>query len=208
MATEKQIAANRANALRSTGPKTPVGKAIVSRNGLKHGFCANHATIGIEDDSGFRSILDALTSDLKPEGEFECLHVHTMAVAEWRHRRALRYDTGLADTALAQVRRTRQHAAYPDDPASDDNEAWSDPTFLDRRETRLLGETFDKCGVTLLRSATYSSKFLREYESAYSKLLINRDRRAREATQSPRTQTLQNNVPPNNTSKKCGTVRQ
>lgn len=38
MATEKQIAANRANAKRSTGPKTPSGKRRSSGNALKHGL--------------------------------------------------------------------------------------------------------------------------------------------------------------------------
>jgi hypothetical protein len=40
MATEKQIAANRANALQSTGPRTPDGKAIARRNALDHGLTA------------------------------------------------------------------------------------------------------------------------------------------------------------------------
>ena len=38
MATEKQIAANRANALRSTGPKTAAGKSKASRNSYRHGL--------------------------------------------------------------------------------------------------------------------------------------------------------------------------
>jgi hypothetical protein len=38
MATEKQIAANRANAKRSTGPKTPSGKRRSSGNAFKHGL--------------------------------------------------------------------------------------------------------------------------------------------------------------------------
>ena len=38
MATEKQIAANRANAQKSTGPKTLAGKLKSSRNALKHGL--------------------------------------------------------------------------------------------------------------------------------------------------------------------------
>jgi hypothetical protein len=41
MATEKQIAANRANAKRSTGPKTKRGRHVSSRNALRHGLsCA------------------------------------------------------------------------------------------------------------------------------------------------------------------------
>jgi hypothetical protein len=38
MATEKQIAANRANAKRSTGPKTAAGKQKSSRNAYRHGL--------------------------------------------------------------------------------------------------------------------------------------------------------------------------
>jgi hypothetical protein len=38
MASEKQIAANRANAKRSTGPKTAVGKTVSSRNAFRHGL--------------------------------------------------------------------------------------------------------------------------------------------------------------------------
>ena len=38
MATEKQIAANRANAKRSTGPKTAAGRAKSSRNAYRHGL--------------------------------------------------------------------------------------------------------------------------------------------------------------------------
>jgi hypothetical protein len=38
MATERQIAANRANAKRSTGPKTVAGKLRASRNAYRHGL--------------------------------------------------------------------------------------------------------------------------------------------------------------------------
>jgi hypothetical protein len=38
MATEKQIAANRANAKRSTGPRTAAGRAKSSRNSYRHGL--------------------------------------------------------------------------------------------------------------------------------------------------------------------------
>jgi hypothetical protein len=38
MATERQIAANRANARRSTGPKTLAGKMSSSRNAYRHGL--------------------------------------------------------------------------------------------------------------------------------------------------------------------------
>jgi hypothetical protein len=44
MATEKQIAANRRNALKSTGPRTPRGKAFTRLNALRHGLRATAGT--------------------------------------------------------------------------------------------------------------------------------------------------------------------
>ena len=48
--SEKQLAANRANALRSTGPRTSEGKARSSQNARKHLFTsANFGVIQLED---------------------------------------------------------------------------------------------------------------------------------------------------------------
>ena len=41
--TPRSLAARRANALKSTGPRTPCGKARVSLNALKHGRSAARA---------------------------------------------------------------------------------------------------------------------------------------------------------------------
>ena len=49
MATQAQIDANRANAQKSTGPKTPEGKAKSRRNGLKHGLTAEACMLADED---------------------------------------------------------------------------------------------------------------------------------------------------------------
>lgn len=40
MASERQIAANRRNALKSTGPRSRAGKAKVAANALRHGLAA------------------------------------------------------------------------------------------------------------------------------------------------------------------------
>ena len=53
MATDAQIQANRENAKKSTGPRTPEGKARVSKNALKHGLLAQDSVIPGEDPAEF-----------------------------------------------------------------------------------------------------------------------------------------------------------
>ena len=45
LATKRQIAANRRNARKSAGPKTPQGKATASMNALRHGLRARKVVI-------------------------------------------------------------------------------------------------------------------------------------------------------------------
>ena len=62
MATEKQIAANRANAMRSTGPKTAAGKLKSSRNAYRHGLSGP-----VPLDSATSAKLDAIAHGLAGE---------------------------------------------------------------------------------------------------------------------------------------------
>jgi len=41
----RRIEANRRNALKSTGPRTPEGKAAVVLNGIKHGLLSREALV-------------------------------------------------------------------------------------------------------------------------------------------------------------------
>ena len=62
MASEKQLRANRANAKRSTGPKTATGKTLSCMNACKHGLTAESIVIGDEDPRAF----DLLRANSKP----------------------------------------------------------------------------------------------------------------------------------------------
>jgi len=84
MATEKQIAANRRNAGKSTGPKTGAGKNRSRRNSLKHGLLSRDLVLPWEDEREFRKLVNALLAEHAPEGATEVLLVEQMAVATWK----------------------------------------------------------------------------------------------------------------------------
>ncbi len=77
MATGKQIEANKKNALMSTGPRTPEGKALISQNAIRHGIFTRDLIIptgdGKEDEQEYRELLDGLIISLNPVGQMECL---------------------------------------------------------------------------------------------------------------------------------------
>ena len=71
MTSERQKAANRANARHSTGPKTPEGKAVVSRNALRHGLRARDVVLPEEDVDAFEDLLNRVRAELSPVGPIE-----------------------------------------------------------------------------------------------------------------------------------------
>ena len=66
MLTDAKLAANRENAKKSTGPRTPRGKAAVAKNAILHGFYCRHTVIvGLPQ----QSLLDALGVGGTPDGQ-------------------------------------------------------------------------------------------------------------------------------------------
>ena len=87
MATEAQKAANRKNALRSTGPITPKGKEVSSRNSVRHGVLSNTVATAEEDRAAYNRLLDGLVAEFDPRTEFENLLVERLSRLFWRERR-------------------------------------------------------------------------------------------------------------------------
>jgi hypothetical protein len=87
MVSSKQLDANRRNAMKSTGPKTPEGKARVRFNALEHGLRARSILIPGEDAEEFRRLCDDLDCDWQPQTRTECLHIEQMAINTWLLRR-------------------------------------------------------------------------------------------------------------------------
>lgn len=87
MTTEARIKANRKNATRSTGPRTPKGKRRASRNATTHGLLAQDVLLEDENEQLFGERRDAILADLNPSGELEQVLAERIIVCEWRLRR-------------------------------------------------------------------------------------------------------------------------
>jgi hypothetical protein len=85
--SEKKAAANRANAKKSSGPKTPRGKSKSRNNSLKDGFFATSVLPG-EDSAAYQELHQSLISQYHPEGAEELMLVHQICRALWWLRRS------------------------------------------------------------------------------------------------------------------------
>ncbi len=99
MPSEKQIAANRLNARRSTGPRTEEGKAQSSRNAMTHGLRASVGLFPHECPDEFFQMRDAIFAELLPQDAVESELTHRIVSILWRLRRIPAFEAA----ALAWV---------------------------------------------------------------------------------------------------------
>ena len=90
MASVAQIQANRSNAQKSTGPRTPQGKERASQNAIKHGLLAREAVIQGEDPEEFELFREGMLAELAPVGTVETMLAQRVVGLSWRLRRAER----------------------------------------------------------------------------------------------------------------------
>ena len=100
MATQAQILANRRNAAKSTGPKTPEGKAVVAKNATKHGLFARQNVVISEDQAAFDALREDMLAELAPEGVMESLLAERIVSLMWRLQRAERMQNELIDVKI------------------------------------------------------------------------------------------------------------
>ena len=87
MTTQKQVAANRGNALKSTGAKTAAGKAVVAGNAVKHGILSSRILLDGEDADIYGQLRDEMMLALRPVGILEIALAEKIAAALWKQRR-------------------------------------------------------------------------------------------------------------------------
>jgi hypothetical protein len=87
MATDLQIVANRRNAKRSTGPRTPKGKSASSGNALKSGIYAKAIIIQGEDPAEFQALQKGYYRDYQPATTDERILLDDVVQLAWRKKR-------------------------------------------------------------------------------------------------------------------------
>ena len=85
--SEARLAANRANAQKSTGPRTEEGKAASSQNALKHGIYSQTFYLDGENDEQFIELRDDYMRQFKPAPGLEEQLVYNIVMLEWQIRR-------------------------------------------------------------------------------------------------------------------------
>ena len=167
MATDKQIAANRANALKSTGPKTPEGRDRSSRNALRHGLLAKTVLLRAECPDSFRKFVSSFYAEYRPKTATEHALVQIMAVARWRMLRT----AGLAVVQVDREFNDPSNRAYGDlDNATRVGLAWHDASV--------------KSGA-LNAALVAETRYQRQFDSALDRLLRHREALYREKEAPP-----------------------
>ena len=100
MTSDLQIASNRDNARKSTGPRTPEGKAQVARNGVTHGLTGRFQLLEGESPAILDNLLAQLTIEHRPDGETESFLVRQLAELQLRLDRASALESELMSAVV------------------------------------------------------------------------------------------------------------
>lgn len=97
MATDAQIAANRANAQRSTGPVTAEGKEKVRKNALRDGFTSRDFVVLPGEEDEFHKLHDDLLAEVEPSTPRAVQAFYEYLRGTWNLRRIGRREARLAE---------------------------------------------------------------------------------------------------------------
>jgi hypothetical protein len=116
--TPQMVEANRENAQKSTGPRTPEGKQRVNYNALRHGLygkpCMQFMLAADEDPKEHQQILAGLTDSFHPFTPAQQMLVEDLAMLRWEKRRnqrsqaaAISFEMEQLDISTEELRKQR-----------------------------------------------------------------------------------------------------
>jgi hypothetical protein len=152
MASQKQLLANKLNAKKSTGAKTPEGKRRSSLNAIKHGLtCEKHVAIG-ENKREFellklRVLRDFPVFDVKSE-----IYVRKIIQYEWSLRRYQLIETGIF---------SRESLDYNQSENITRKDYYLDSAELTSQHQKVLVRQVELPSVAFLRDSNAGNAFLK-----------------------------------------------
>src|SRR5450756_875235 len=102
--SDQQLAANRANAAQSTGPRSPEGKSRSAQNSRKHGFTAStFAVVRLEEIDEVAKLREDAIAVYQPVNSQELFAIERIALAQQALLRVERLHAGISTTFLNEA---------------------------------------------------------------------------------------------------------
>ena len=163
--SEAKLAANRANAQLSTGPKTEAGKAKVSLNAVKTGLSGRTVLLPTDDVAAYEAMIARFTGRWRPANEEERLLVQSLADIDWRMQRIPVLEYGIY--------------AMGEEQFAEEFTSESDPNI---RRSRIQTKTFFTHHKKLLSLQSQDARLRRQREQDEARLReLQRQRQAEES---------------------------
>jgi hypothetical protein len=143
MASQPQVAANRLNALKSTGPRTAEGKAVSSQNAFQSGLDAESQFVYGENQDEFAVLQREYMERFRPVSPEERFQIDNLIRCEWMLRRFFRVEAHLWEYHVIRASRS---------------------------EGTPLGESFDKASTVFMRLQRRVTLTEKAYNAAYAEL--------------------------------------
>lgn len=161
--SDKQLTANRQNALSSTGPKSIEGRKKISTNALSHGLTANKHLILGESEEEFETFKSGLLDELKPDTPLLEETAFQLLSIAWRLRRVPVVESAIFTLKVASVMATEEDRKKFSFNSNDKKESSEDPNY---KNAKILGQAFSyACGDSnlILKLNVYEQRLFSKY---------------------------------------------
>jgi hypothetical protein len=101
--TSDRAAVNKANAQKSTGPRTEAGKQRSKLNALRHGLTGHTIVLPTEDHSAYQRHSQSFLDEYQPQGATETQLVQSLLDSSWQLNRAAAVETNLFSLGITEM---------------------------------------------------------------------------------------------------------
>ena len=177
-----RAAINKANAQKSTGPRTAAGKQRSSLNAWRHGLTGQTVVLPSEDQSAYQRHSQSFLDEYRPKGATEIQLVQSLLDTAWQVNRAAAVETNLFALGITEME-DRIRASHPEAETAlamalayrEHNRAFANISTYGQRLTRQFERTLNQLRqIQAERRATEK----RQFDDAAKILKMHQDKNA------------------------------